>query len=338
MPAPQLEALAARALGRGGMRSDDAAEVARILVLADLFGIRTHGVQRIPEYLARVKAGGIDPRARPRIERAAGALMRVDGANGMGPLVASRALHAAMQAAHGAGVAAAFVRGSNHLGAIMPYCFIAARHGFASVIASNAAPSIAPVGGREARLGNNPIGIGVPRPGGEPVILDMAMSVAARAKIRAAARAGAAIPDGWATDGAGHPTTDPAAAMGGFLLAMGGHKGYGLALMVDMLAGVLSGAGFLTGIGAWDKDPAKPQDLGHVLVLVDTTRLGLPETLAARIDAFRAILHETEPADPAQRVRLPGEASLARHRARLAEGVPIAAEDFARLTEIAGSA
>lgn len=336
LPATELEALAARALLAGGMRADDAAEAARILVLADLFGIRTHGVQRVAEYVGRVRAGGIDPQARPRIERVGGALMRVDGANGLGPLVASRALHAAMQAAHGAGIAAAFVRGSNHLGAVMPYCYIAARHGFASIIASNAAASIAPAGGRGARVGNNPLGIGVPRPGGDPVILDMAMSVAARARIRAAAKAGTPIPDGWATDPAGLPTTDPAAAMAGFLLAMGGHKGYGLALMVDMLAGVLSGAGFLTRVEAWDKAPEKPQDLGHVLILIDTTRLGLAETLAGRIDDFRAILHDTPPADPATPVRLPGEASMALHRQRLEQGVPVAAEDLARLREIAG--
>jgi LDH2 family malate/lactate/ureidoglycolate dehydrogenase len=336
LTAPDLEALAARALVSGGMRADDAAEVARVLVLADLFGIRTHGVQRIPEYLARVAAGGIDPLARPRIERVGGALMRVDGANGLGPLVASRALHAAMQAAHGAGIAAAFVRASNHLGALMPYCYIAARHGFASLIASNAAPSIAPAGGRGARVGNNPLGIGVPRPGGDPVILDMAMSVAARAKIRAAAKAGQPIPDGWATDAQGLPTTDPTAAMTGFLLAMGGHKGYGLALMVDMLAGVLSGAAFLTGVEAWDKAPDKPQGLGHVLIVIDTTRLGLAETLAGRIDAFRAILHDTPAADPARPVRLPGESALAQHRRHLEHGVPVAAEDLARLREIAG--
>jgi len=147
-----------------------------------------------------------------------------------------------------------------------------------------------------------------------------------------------AIPDGWATDGLGLPTTDPASAMGGFLLAMDGHKGYGLAVMMDMLAGVLSGAGFLTGIGARDTAPDRRQDLGHVLILIDTTRLGLAETLAERIDAFRAILHDTPAVDPTQPVRLPGEASLTLHRARLAEGVPIAAEDFARLGEIAGSA
>ncbi|HWT08356.1 MAG TPA: Ldh family oxidoreductase [Roseomonas sp.] len=309
LPATELEALAARALAAGGMRPDDAAEAARMLVLADLFGIRAHGVQRIPEYLGRMRAGGIDPLARPRIERVAGALMRVDGSNGIGPLVASRALHAAMQAAHGAGIAAAFVRGSNHPGAVMPYCFIAARHGFASIIGSNAGPAIAPVGGCGARFGGNPLGIGVPRPGGDPVILDMAMSATAGAP-------------------AGPSATDRAAAAAGLLLAMGGHSGHGLALMVDMLAGVLSGAG----CPAPGETPGTPQDLGHVLILIDTTRLGLAETLAARIDDFRAAL----PADPTADARLPGEAALARHRRHLEHGVPVAAEDLALLRGLAG--
>ncbi len=336
LPAAELEALATRALVAGGMRAEDAGEAARILVLADLFGIATHGVRRIPEYLARVKAGGIDPLARPRIERIGGALMRVDGSNGLGPLVASRALHAAMQAAHGAGIAAAFVRGSNHFGAVMPYCFIAARHGFASIITSNAPASIVPAGGRAARLGNNPLGIGVPRPGGDPVILDMAMSVAAGARVRAAAKAGLPLPQGWATDADGQPTTDAMAAASGFLLAMGGHKGYGLAVMMDLLAGVLSGASFLTGVTSWSREPGAAQDLGHVLIVIDTTRLGLSETLAGRVDAFRAILHETPAADPTAPVRLPGEASMARHRQRLEQGVPVAVADLARLHELAG--
>lgn len=304
LPATELEALAARALAAGGMRADDAAEAARILVLADLFGIRAHGVQRIPEYLGRMRAGAIDPLARPRIERVAGALMRVDGSNGIGPLVASRALHATMQAAHGAGIAAAFVRGSNHPGAVMPYCFIAARHGFASIIGSNGADAGGPPGGRGARFGGNPLGIGVPRPGGDPVMLDMAISAV------------------------GPSATDPAAAMTGLLDAMDGQPGHGLALMVDMLAGVLSGAGFVTR----GETPGTPQDLGHVLILIDTTRLGLAETLAARIDDFRAAL----PADPVADARLPGEAALASHRRHLEHGVPVAAEDLALLRGLAG--
>src|SRR5262249_11791465 len=149
----------------------------------------------------------------------------------------------------------------------------ACEQGFAAIVASNATTTIAPWGGRAARLGNNPIGFGVPRPGGDPIMLDIAMSVVARAKIRAAAKADESIPATWATDRAGTPTTDPDAALDGFLQPIGGHKGYGLSLMVDLFAGLLSGAGYLTRVSSWNENPEQPQNLGHVFIAFDTRRL-----------------------------------------------------------------
>ncbi len=332
----ELLALAARALAAGGMRAEDASAAARILVLADGMGLHTHGVARVAQYLERVRLGGIDALAEVAVTRVAPALALVDGGNGIGPLVGMRALDAAMEAARQAGIGAAFVRGSNHFGPIAPYALIAAEQGFASIVASNATTTIAPWGGRDTRLGNNPLGIGVPNPGGDPVILDMALSVAARAKIRALAAAGQPIPAGWATDAEGQPTTDAAAALQGFLLPVGGHKGYGLAVMVDLLAGVLSGAAYLTHVRAWDREPGVAQDLGHVFVLIDTARLGPAEWLRDRMRDFAAILHATPAADPASPVMLPGEREMAAlHRARR-DGVSVPAGDLERLRGLAG--
>ncbi|MFC7738773.1 Ldh family oxidoreductase [Roseomonas sp. GCM10028921] len=328
--------LASRALAVGGMRAEEAALVARVLVLTDLFGVRTHGISRVPQYLDRVRIGGIDARADVATDRVAPGLATVDGRNGIGPLVGMRALEAAMEGARAAGVGAAFARGSNHFGPIMPYALIAAEAGFASIVGSNATTTIAPWGGKDTRIGNNPVGIGVPNPGGDPVILDMALSVAARAKIRNLAAKGEPMPEGWATDSEGRPTTDAKAALAGFLLPVGGHKGYGLAVMVDMLAGLLSGASYLTRVKAWDKDPGVAQDLGHVFILIDATRLGSAEWLRDRVADFAAILHDTPPADPAAPVMLPGEremASLARGRR---EGVRVAADDLDRLKALVG--
>src|SRR5690606_28704044 len=165
--------------------------------------------------------------------------------------VGAHALRAALAAAAETGIAVALCHGSNHFGPIAPYALQAAQRGFASLIASNATTTIAPSGGSDARLGNNPMGFGFPNPGGDPVILDMAISVVARAKIRDAAKAGQPIPEGWATDADGRPTTDPKAALDGFLLPVGGYKGYGLSAAVDMLTGVLSGAAFLTHVRSW---------------------------------------------------------------------------------------
>jgi LDH2 family malate/lactate/ureidoglycolate dehydrogenase len=332
----RLLCLATTALVKGGMAPADAAEAARVLVLADLFGLRTHGISRVPQYLDRVRLGGIDAAARVEVARVAPGLATVDGANGIGPLVGMRALDAAMEGARIAGIGAAFARGSNHFGPIAPYAMIAAEAGFASIIGSNATTTIAPWGGKDTRVGNNPFGIGVPHPGGNPVILDMALSVAARAKIRQFAARGEPMPEGWATDAEGRPTTDAAAALKGFLLPVGGHKGYGLAVMVDLLAGLLSGAAYLTRVRAWDKDPGVAQDLGHVFIAIDTSRLGSTEWLRERMADFTTIIHDTPAADPAAPVILPGEREMAALHRQRREGVRVSEDDLRKLEALAG--
>ncbi|MCJ2058497.1 Ldh family oxidoreductase [Methylobacterium sp. J-048] len=303
----ELGALATRSLIGLGLDPKDAADTAGILVLAEMFGLGTHGVGRIESYGERLDIAGINPRPSITVEPVAPALIRVDGDNGVGPLVGMRAMEAAMQAAATTGVALALARGSNHFGPVSPYNYMAAQAGFASLIGSNATTTIAPWGGSEARLGNSPCGFGFPNPGGDPIILDMAISVAARAKIRNAAKAGQPIPDTWATDRTGRPTTDPNEALNGFLLPIGGHKGYGLALVVDLLAGLLSGAAYLTHVKSWVDAPEEPQNLGHYFLLIDTKRLGASDWLSGRMSDFADILHSTPPADPKAPVLVPGE-------------------------------
>ncbi|QPI62293.1 Ldh family oxidoreductase [Streptomyces malaysiensis subsp. malaysiensis] len=335
--AAELHSLAVKALLGAGVPVDDAEAISQVLVQADLFGIHTHGIGRIPQYLERGRLGGLDPAARVLVERVAPALARVDGANGIGPLVGARALEAAAEGARRAGIGSAFVRHSNHFGPVMPYLFQAAEQGFAAIIASNATTTIAPWGGQEARLGNNPLGIGVPSPGGEPVMLDIAMSVAARAKIRRAAAAGDTIPDTWATGPDGNPTTDPDTALAGFLQPIGGHKGYGLSLMIDLFAGLLSGAAYLNHVSSWNIDPERPQNLGHTFILIDTSRLMNTEALTARMADFTDILHNTPPTDPTAPVQLPGEFELATHRRQSTDGVEVASADVAALQDLAAN-
>ena len=227
------------------------------------------------------------------------------------------------------------VRGSNHFGPIAPYALMAAEQGFASFICSNATTTIAPSGGREARLGNNPLGFGFPSPGGDPVILDMAMSVAARAKIRDAAAAGQPIPEGWATDADGRPTTDPVAALKGFLLPMGGYKGYGLSLCVDLLAGVLSGAAYLTHVQSWVDRPDAPQDLGHAFILLNAKALMPGPTLSDRMEDFAGILRQTPATDPATPVMLPGEREIRALKRSREQGIALDAALVAKLQALA---
>jgi LDH2 family malate/lactate/ureidoglycolate dehydrogenase len=240
-----------------------------------------------------------------------------------------------MDRARATGLGIAFVRNGNHFGAIAPYCFVAAQQGFATIIGSNASVTIAPTGGREERLGNNPLGIGVPRPGADPVILDMAMSVVARGKLRAAVKRGESIPATWATDRAGKPTTDPKAALDGFLLPFGGYKGYGLALMVDLFAGVLSGAGYLTHVKSWLDEPTEPGNLGHFFLAIDTGRLGSSDWLAERVGDFARIVHETPAAEATKPVRLPGEIELENLRRHRRDGIEVDPALVARLEAVA---
>lgn len=334
---PQLERLATRALESYGLKHEDAARTAEILVLADMFGLHTHGVSRVQSYGERVELGGIKAQPRIRVECCAAAISKVDGDHAIGPLVGQVALQQAMDQARDAGVAAVFARGSNHFGPISPYAFLAAQQGFASFICSNASTTIAPWGGREARLGNSPMGFGVPNPAGDPFLLDMALSVAARAKIRQALRQGTPIPDTWATDRDGRPTTDPKLALQGFLLAIGGHKGYGLALAVDLFAGLLSDAAYLTHVQSWSENPEAPQNLGHFFLLIDTARLGSLEWLGQRMQDFARILESTPASDPDRPVIVPGGIELERYRHALEQGVPVPPEALAHLIQRRGA-
>ena len=333
----ELTRLAASALAALGVARDDAEDTARILVLGDLMGHSTHGVLRLISYGERLRSGAMHAAGRPHVEPAAAAIVKVDGGNALGPVVGMRALREAMGLAREHGIGLALARNSNHFGAIAPYCLLAADEGFASIIGSNASTTIAPTRGRETRLGNNPLGCGIPQPGGRPIILDMAMSVVARGKIRAALQRGASIPDTWATDADGNPTTDPKAALGGFLMPFGGYKGYGLALIVDLLAGVLSGAAYLTHVNSWVDRPDASGNLGHFFIVIDTRALGPPEWLAQRVRDFARIVHDTPPADPAEPVLLPGEIELDNLERHRREGIEIDSALLERLQALAST-
>ena len=325
MKEAELNALAIRALVGAGLPHPDAVDTARILVMADMFGIHTHGLSRIESYGERLRNGAINRNARIKVERVAPSMAKVDGDDGVGPLVGLRALEAATELARETGVGIALARASNHFGPISPYNYLAAQGGYASLVCSNASVTIAPTGGREARFGNSPIGIGFPNPGSHPFMLDMAMSVVARAKIRSALKRGEKIPETWATDRDGKPTSDPKAALEGFLLPIGGHKGYGLALVVDLLAGLASGASYLTHVKSWIDEPGEPQDIGHFFLLFDTARLGSTEWLAQRMRDFCDILRSTPPADPEMPVRVPGDGEIATMERHRRDGVELEA-------------
>ena len=323
IPRDELTALTISALQSYGLSESHAGDTADILVLADMFGLHTHGVSRVQSYGERLEIGGINAKAELRSTKVAPAIGQLDGDNGIGPLVGKAALRQAMELARETGVGVVFARASNHFGPISPYGYLAAQEGFASFICSNATTTIAPWGGREERLGNSPMGIAIPNPQGDHFLLDMALSVVARAKIRQALASGESIPATWATDREGKPTTDPKAALSGFLLAIGGHKGYGLALAVDLLAGLLSNAAYLTHVKSWSEEPGSAQNLGHFFLLIDTARLGDVSWLSSRMNDFAHILRSTPAAHPDAPVLMPGDIELGKLRQALTEGVSV---------------
>jgi ureidoglycolate dehydrogenase (NAD+) len=243
-----LTELATDAFRHAGVSAEDARISSRILVEADMMGLGTHGVVRIPSYLERMRLGGVDPQAVVRVDPRGSAMAIAEGNNGLGPVVGGRALAAGLDMVAANGIAYVGCRNSNHFGALAPYALQACEAGSVLIAGTNASTTMVPWGGKEARMGNNPLCIAAPCADGTHFILDMAMSVAARGKIRAAQAAGSSIPQGWAVNQSGLPTTDPAEALAGFLLPVGGYKGAGLSMAVDILSGVISGAGFLTGV------------------------------------------------------------------------------------------
>ncbi|OHZ02694.1 Ldh family oxidoreductase [Salinicola sp. MIT1003] len=328
-----LKKIAIESLGRLEIKGSDADAVADVLVMADMMGIHTHGVARILSYGERIKVGGINAKPDIKVRQSYPTVATMDGDNAIGPLLGSKAIFHSMEMASEFGMGMVFVNGSNHFGPIMPYSFMAAEQGYMSFIASNATTTIAPYGGTVPKLGNNPLGFGFPHPKGEHFLLDMALSTVARAKVRAARDQQKSIPLDWATDSNGIPTSDPNEALSGMLQTIGGYKGYGLALAVDMLAGVLSGAAYLNHVKAWDKQPDQPQNLGHFFLTINTKGLGENDWLGERMVDFSSIIHDTPPIDVSNPVQLPGERELRALRHHREYGVAYDTQQLRALQE-----
>lgn len=333
--AEDLERYAAALLGGAGLPAEDAGLVARIIVQADLDGVETHGMGRLANYLERLRRGVVNPAPHMGLVREQGAAAVLDADNGMGQLAAVRAMEEAIRLARTSGLGWVAVRRSNHFGATSYYVDLAVQAGMIGLALTNSPPGMAPYGGRTAGLGTNPIGVGIPRAGGDPIVLDMATSAVARGQIIKAQRAGQPIPPGVAVDAAGAPTTDAAAALKGALLPMAGAKGYGLALAVELLCGALSGAALATEIPSYFDNWEQRSNVGHVLAAIDIGAFVEPDEFAARAGGLVEALQATPPAEGHTGVRIPGERRAALARERRARGVPIAATTLALLAPLA---
>lgn len=289
-----------------GMSNDHADMLARSLVHADLRGVHSHGTIRIPDYVGKLTHGGVDPRAQPKqVSAKAGAIV-VDGNNSMGQIGASYAMDLAIEAVRQNGIALAALRGSNHCGALDWYTLRAAEAGMVGIAASNALPTMAPVGGLDKIVGMNPVSIGFPAGDEPPVVLDLAFGATAHGKIRVYHQKGLSIPDGWAFDAQGNPTNDASIALDGLIQPVGGHKGIALAMLVGMLSTLLSGAHYGTGLGNMIDGPVAGND-GQLFIAIDVQAFRPLKDFGIDVDAIVAELHGSTRKDAATPLLVPGE-------------------------------
>lgn len=331
----KLQQFAAALLRRLDLPDDDAALVARALAQADLEGIETHGLGRLPNYVARLRKGLVNPRPQLTFVQRQGATALLDADNGMGQVAATRAMEEAIRLASEWGVGWVAVRHSNHFGVASFYGDLAAVQGMLGLALSNTPPAIAPTGGAQPFLGTNPIALSAPRGDDPPISIDLATSAVARGHVIKAAREGRSIPPDWAVDAEGQPTTDPNAALKGALLPLGGAKGYALALGVELLCGTLTGAAMGPEMPSFFDNWDRPSNVGHTLIALNIAAFMDPSEYAARSAALVKGLKAVPPAPGAEGVRLPGERRAREVERRRAEGVPLAAATVQQLNTLA---
>jgi LDH2 family malate/lactate/ureidoglycolate dehydrogenase len=312
--ADELRGFTAALFGAAGVPGNEAALVADTLVRADLWGHSSHGVMRGPWYLDRLRSGVMSAVTVPATVVDAGAIAVIDGRDGVGQVIAHRAMTDAIARAKAHGVGIVSVRFSNHHGALGYFTRMAAEQGCIGFLSANGSPAMAPWGGRKKIIGNNPWSIAAPAGRHAPMMLDIANTVVARGKIFLARQKGQPIPLGWAMDADGRPTTDPVAALSGVILPMAEHKGYAISLMMDVLSGVLSGSGVMTEVnGPYQAD--KRSGSGHFVMALDIARFGPLDAFEARIERMIAEIKEVPRAEGFEEVFYPGEIE-ARNEAR----------------------
>ena len=319
-----------------GLTEADAAQVASLMAEADLQGSDGHGVIRLTQYIKRIRAGGINTRPDIRVVRERAAMAVIDGDNGMGHLVVSRAVDLAIRKARECGVAWVSTRYSNHAGPASLYARRPMQHDMLGLyFAVGNANHLPPWGGMDMLLSTNPIAAGIPAGEEPPVVLDMATTVAAYGKVKAKAKAGEMMPEGWMIDRQGKPLLDPNRSNEGFLLPIGGHKGYGLALMVGLLAGTLGGGAMGRDVVDFNADHVTVTNTGQAILVIDLAAFGEPAQFKHAVDKLVRELRGAERLPGVDRIWLPGEQSHLRRQQYRAHGIPLSAGVVADITALA---
>jgi LDH2 family malate/lactate/ureidoglycolate dehydrogenase len=315
--AARLAAAVADIFSALGVAAKDARVVAEDLVAADLEGVASHGVMLVPMYVDRILQGSVSRRSGGDVISDRDAAIVIDANNALGQLTAHQAVGLAVQRAKEIGAAAVAIRNAFHFGTAGRYARLMADQGCVGMVMSNTRPLMPAPGGAEAIAGNNPLAIALPTAGQHPVEVDMALSATAMGKIRLAASAGQSIPSGWAVDLQGQPTTDPAEAIKGMLLPAAGPKGFGLAFVIDLLCGGLSGGAIGAGVFPLYGDPALPYRCSQLFLAIHVGHFAAAETLTGRVRDQAARVSGSRRAPGVDRIYAPGELA---HATRLANG------------------
>jgi LDH2 family malate/lactate/ureidoglycolate dehydrogenase len=330
--ATALEEFCRNTFLKAGMDPEGAAIVAESLVEADLRGVNTHGVVRIWLYEKRMRAGLIRPSPTMRLERTGPGTAILHGGNGAGQVVGRRAMQEAIALAKEAGVGCVAAHESHHFGTAAWFAMQALPHDMIGFAVTHADTGVAPFGAARGFLGTNPFCVAIPAGEEEPIVLDMATSVVAMGKVLAAKAAGKSIPLGWAIDSAGRPTTDPAKAWDGALLPLGGPKGFGIGLVLEVLSALLVGSPF----GPHIPRPFElktVQNLGHFFAALDIGRFLPSVDFKARLDQMIREIKGLPLAPGCEEILMPGEPEARCRKARLRDGIPLTAEAAQGLRE-----
>jgi L-2-hydroxycarboxylate dehydrogenase (NAD+) len=337
IPAAAIAGFIQDTLAKIGLPAGDAAMVAELMTEADLTGADAHGVFRLPQYVRRLRTGGVNPTPAIKVTQTAPATAMVDGDNGMGHLVMAQAAATAVELARACGVAWVGARRSNHAGAAGVYAALPLAHhmvGIYSVVAS--ANHMAMWGGAETLLGTNPLAIAIPAGAQASVVLDIATTVVSYGTVKNYRLQGKEMPEGWMVSNRdGGPVTDPGRSAEGLLLPIGGHKGSGLALVLGLLAGTLNGAAFGRDVVDFNADEKSPGDTGHFIIALDIARFIPLAIFTAEVDRHLRDLRGSKTLPGFDAIRLPGEERRRRRADRVQNGVPMPQELIAQLDRLA---
>jgi LDH2 family malate/lactate/ureidoglycolate dehydrogenase len=333
----ELRRFAVAAFEAAGLDRRNAGVMADSLVMSDLRGTHSHGVVRLPFLIDRLRKGGAKATPDIRIVKDAAATALLDGDRALGAITATRAMELATDKARSQGIGFVAATNSDFIGACAHYAMMALPHDMIGIAWTNGFPGMAPWGGRVNTIGNNPIAFAAPGGVHGPIVLDMALSVAAGGRVRLAAKKNERIPSGWLIDREGHETDDPAELGNGGALLPLGYKGYGLAVFGEILCGVLTGSRILSEVPAWFVDTNREVANGHMHIAIDIARFIAPAQFRQRVDALAAMLKATPLIPGVDEILLPGERAWRASQAQAVDGIQVPGEVLADLESLARS-